>query len=320
MAIYKFRSRYSDHDTSHLLPENQPAPTRSWWWKCIRFSCWSACSSRKRAFFSIILFLVLVVAGQNAPTIISFIDNQSQNQAHRQSYGYVDIPKWKWKSQQLHYKIIHNKDRTTDLPSPDQVAEWYDTNLQVDFSCPTAHLVANVWWLCNPRHLNRIPGCTIYSSGPPMGLVTEHELAALLPSCDIHVFDPLNGATTQNSASGQFQTIHVHPWGFANRTQFATNPLNNATMQLKTLQETRKELGHGRVDVLILHCGGCEWTLDYGDIQQVLVRVNGMQNANWFDDHWKQYALFHRQAVVVGGVLGRAQYLSYLKLRSTFFS
>lgn len=319
MAIYKFRSRYSENDTSHLLPENQPAVPKSCWWTWIRFFFWTACSSRIRAFTSILVFLVLVVAGQNVSTILTFIDNQSQKQAHRQSHGYVDVPKWKWRSQQLHYKSIHAKPRNTELPPPDRVVEWYDTNLQVDFSCPNEHLVGDVWWLCNPRHLNKIPSCTIYSSGPPMGLAIEHELATLVPSCDIHVFDPLNGAKNNNS-SGPGQTIHVHPWGFADRAQLVTNSANNVTMQLKTLQETRKELGHGHVDLLILHCGGCEWTLDYGDIQQVLVRVNGMQNTNWFDDHWKQYALFHKQPVMVGGVMGRGQILSYLKLRSTFFS
>ena len=319
MAIYKFRSRYSDKDTNPLLPDNQPKGPSSCWWTCIRCTIWKACSSRIRAFTSIILFLILFVAGQNASNILNYVDNQSQMQAHRQSFGYVDAPKWKWKSQQLYYKSIHTKSRSNVLPPPDQVADWYDTNVQVDFACPNEHLVGDSWWLCNPRHLNTLPGCTIYSSGPPMGLATEHALAELLPLCEIHVFDPRNAGTLDNS-SGLHPSIQVHPWGFAERAQAVTNAASNATIQLKTVQETRKELGHRRVDVLILHCGGCEWTLDYDDIQQVLVRVNGLQNDKWFDDSWKHYVLFHKQAVAVGGVLGRGQSLSYLKLRSAFFA
>ena len=164
-----------------------------------------------------------------------------------------------------------------------------------------------------------------------LGLATERALAELLPSCDIHVFDPFSLTKNENAtqyddnSTGLSERIHVHPWGFANTTHIVTKAAaaavnHNATMQLKTLQETRNELGHDRVDVLLLHCGGCEWTLDYDDIQQVLVRVTGLQNVNWFDDKWKQYALFHKQAVVVGGELGRGQSLSYLKLRSAFFA
>jgi hypothetical protein len=51
-----------------------------------------------------------------------------------------------------------------------------------------------------------------------------------------------------------------------------------------TIQDTKKELGHSHVDLLLLDCVGCEWRLDYGDIHQVLVRANGVRNVAWFDE------------------------------------
>ena len=269
-----------------------------------------------RIFISIIALLICVTGGHNASSILNFIDNQSQTQAHRQSYGYVDIPKWKWKSQKQQYKSVHAKPRSTALPSPGQVAEWYNANLEVDFTCPDEHLVGDAWWLCNPRHLNKIHGCTIYSSGPPRGLELETALADLVPSCDIHVFDPSNMTKPIHDDTTR---IHVHPWGFADRTQTLSSGVNNETLELKTIHDTKKELGHRRVDALLLHCGGCEWTLDYSDIPQVLVRVNGVQKVDWFDKQWRQYALFHKQPITVGGVEGLGQSLSYLKLRRAFF-
>lgn len=213
MAIYKFRSRYSEDDTSHLLVENRPREPSSLWWACLLCSARALCSSRIRVFISLVVLLAISAAGYNVSTILNFVDNQSSMQAHRQSFGYVDIPKWKWQSQKQYYKNkrANASPKSSALPTPDQVPAWYKSNLEVDFSCPEEHLVGDSWWICNPRQR----GCTVYSTGPPIGLLTEKALAELLPSCEIHVFDPSNRTKPINDNS---TTIQVHSWGFADTT------------------------------------------------------------------------------------------------------
>lgn len=322
MAIYKFRSRYGNDDTSHLLPENQPRSPNSLCWACIIFSFRLSCSSRIRCFTSVVVLLALTAAGHNASSIWNIIDNQSQTQSRRQSAGYVDVPKWKWKSQKDYFRSIHAKPYNLVQPvSPQETAVWYDSNVKVDFSCPDEHMVGNHWWVCNPKHLNKIRGCTIYSSGPPVGLLVELALQELMPSCDIHVFDPSYSKTAMVDSDNSTATasLHVHPWGFSDRERTISNP-NNTTMQLRTLQDTMHDLGHKSVDLLLVHCGGCEWSLDYGRIDQVLLVMNDVKDVNWFAAMTdKKYVMFHKQPIILGGVLGRGQALSFLKLRDGFF-
>jgi hypothetical protein len=315
MAIYKFRSRYGEQDTSHLLPENQPQSRNSLWWACILCSCRAACSSRIRIFTSVVMLLALAAVVQNASSILRFVDNQSPTQAHRQSFGYVDVPKWKWQSQKDHYKRVHATPRTQALPpSPTEIPGWYQSHLEVDFVCPDRHLLGDGWWICNYRHISKNKNCIIYSSGPPMALLTEQALSLLLPSCEVHVFDPSNTTWTPENS-----TIMVHPWGFGDETKSIMNA-KNSTFDVKTIEDTMKDLSHRHVDLLLLQCAGCEWYLSYANVHQILVVANGMRNADWFDKWRKnEYVLFHKQPVEVGGLLGQGQALSYLKLRSGFF-
>jgi len=261
--------------------------------------------------------LALAAAGHNASSILRILDNQSATQAHRQSFAYVDVPKWKWQSQKDYYKRTHSNPRAQALPStPAETAAWYQTNLQVDFVCPDEHLVGDSWWICNYQHLNKERGCIIYSSGPPMGMLTEKALSKLVPSCEIHVFDPSNTTTQLNPENS---TIAVHPWGFGDETKSVLNS-KNTTFDIKTIGDTMKDLGHRHVDLLHLQCAGCEWTLDFANVHQILVIANGMRSVEWFDAWSKnEYVLFHKQPVEVAGVLGQGQALSYLKLRPGFF-
>ena len=316
MAIYKFKSRYSEHDTSYLLPENQPRQSRPWWCACIICCCRAACASRRRAFASLLVILALAVGGNNATSILSAIDDQSPRQAHRQSYGYIDTPKWKWKSQQEHYKRVHSTSRIGNVPDLSDISVWYDSNIEVDLTCPDQEVVANQWSICNPKHLDSQRHCIVYSTGPPSGLQLENTMQDLLPSCTIHFFDPLK--TTSNSTNS---SVIVHYWGFSNATEAVTDA-NTGKMELKTVKDTMKTLGHSHIDLLVLSCGGCEWTLDLGQvpIQQALVVLNGVSDMGWFERMSENnFALFYKQPINVGGVLGRSQVLSYLKLRKSFF-
>lgn len=265
---------------------------------------------------SLVTLLALAVAGQNASSVIRIIDNQSASQAHRQSFGYVDVPKWKWQSQKEYYKRSHAKSRTQVSPStPQETAAWYEENLAIDFVCPDEHLVGDSWWICNYQHLNKQRGCVVYTSGPPMGLLAEKALAKLVPSCEIHVFDPSNSMKTPTENS----TITVHPWGFGGETKSIMNA-KNSTFDIKTIADTMQMVGHKHVDLLLLNCAGCEWRLNYDSVHQILVITHGMKKADWFDSWSKEeYVLFHKQPVEEAGVLGQGQALSYLKLRSGFF-
>jgi hypothetical protein len=273
--------------------------------------------------------LTVLAIGSNSSTIFHFIDNQSPAQAHRQSFGYINVPKWKWQSQRKHYKSLHIMSRSkSPVPTIDQLPKWFDTNVPLELTCPDEQLIEGGWWLCNLKHLNTVRRCTIYSTGPPLGLRTEYALAKLLPSCKIHFFDPYNATVLRNDNETIGNQISVHPWGFAGITHtYAPTSNSNASLgpslQLKSLHDTSKALRHSHVDVLIVHCGGCEWTLDYQSIapSQVLVRVTGLQSVTWFDTEWKnRYALFHKQSVVIGGLMGGGQSLSYLRLKSAFFA
>mmetsp|Transcript_22855 Transcript_22855/g.26052 ORF Transcript_22855/g.26052 Transcript_22855/m.26052 type:complete len:322 (-) Transcript_22855:114-1079(-) len=320
MTIYKFRPRYTSKDTSSVSPGND---SYSVLWS-FSICCFRAgCSSKIRFLISTITMLALWVATNNVSSIIGIIESQSPLQAHRQSYGYVDLPKWKWRSLKEHYKRVHSTPRNTVFPSsPVGVSTWYKSNVGVDFTCSEEHLLLDYWWICNPRHLNLKRRCTVYSSGPPNSLAVEHALEELLPSCEIHLFDPLNKAYTGNVLNKKIRAsrIQSHPWGFAERERKGSNSFN-VTIDLNTIKGTMKKLGHSQVDLLLLYCNGCEWTLDFSEIQQVLVVVKGIQNMDWFGDMNKNnYVLFHKEPIEVFGTAEKYHLLCYLKLRKAFFS
>ncbi|NDD65057.1 MAG: hypothetical protein EBZ36_13955, partial [Acidobacteria bacterium] len=91
--------------------------------------------------------------------------------------------------------------------------------------------------------------------------------------CDIHVFDPSN---TTKPIHDDTTRIHVHPWGFADRTQTLSSGVNNETLELKTIHDTKKELGHRRVDGLEAagdyRARGGDDDVDAGDIGSGLPR------------------------------------------------
>jgi len=319
MTIYKFRPRYASTDTSSVSPGNESHSL----WRCIVCCFQAGCSSKLRAFAFTITLLALWVAVNNLSSMVGIIENQSPVQAHRQSYGYVDLPKWKWKSQREFYRHVHSTPRDLVFPSAlSEMPVWYESNVEVDFTCPDEHLLIDHWWICNPQHLNSKRGCTVYSSGPPNSLAVEYALEELLPSCDIHHFDPLNKKEVENNLTNETaktSKIQSHPWGFAERGRRGSNSVN-ATFDLKTIKGTMEKLNHSHVDLLLLYCNGCEWTLDFPDIQQVLVVVKGIQNMDWFDDMSKKnYVLFHKEPIEVSGVPGKYHLLSYLRIRNAFF-
>jgi len=313
MAIYKFRPRYTSEDTASPYVERRQ---RFSILGCIVCCFRTGCSSRLRMFTSLTLLCALWIAASNMSSIIGIIENQSPLQAHRQSYGFVDVPKWKWTLQREFYKRVHSTTKNFVLPSsPVGFSSWYESNVLVDFICPSEELIGNNWWICNPKHLDLKRGCTVYYSGPPFDSALETSLREALPTCTIHIFDPSLPSTSNITDT----KIQYYPWGFAETNGRIVNS-KNTTFDVKTMKRTRKELGHRQVDLLLLHCNGCEWNIDYSNINQVVVVMSNLKNMHWFDTmNEKNYVLFHKEQVEFGG---RAFYqsLSYMKLRNSFFA
>ena len=296
---YRFRSRYSEEDTSHLLPGNRLKPFHSggicswrWWcccWQCLGGCCRSAFSTRTRAFLSILVFLGLTGLVQNGSAVWSILDNNSPSMAHYQSYGYCDDPKWRWQSKREHFQSIHlskirndaakDPSGSTKLSLPDEIQQWYKQNAPQDFHCSKDTEITPHVWVCNPHHIVRTKRrntCVVYASSSHqasagLAMVLRKDFAA----CEVHLFDPFatdsnnndkanlteTTTTTLRTAASTFsaQQLWVHSFGFASETH------NNSRTRSKfrSIGDTMQTLGHTHVDLLVLQCGGCERALDY---------------------------------------------------------
>lgn len=314
----RFRPRYDFEDTAHLLPQDTPIPLYIRCYRCL--AC--CCSSRRR-----LAVVILLIAGISLTVLnIDSIQQQSPHTARIQSYGYVHEPKHAWVDRAIHNRQVPHE----YLPLPtdsESIPLWYATHVLVDFECPSLKRVVgsasdpSKWWVCNIGHLASIQDCVIYTTGPPNGLLVETKLQLLLPECSIHVLDP-----TRLSTSPPNSTIHVHTLGLSASTKLVSqNDDQNHVLEVKTLPDVMKTLGHDHIDVLILSCPkGCEWSiyeqLVQVNIHQLIVQVHGMQHISFFTKLREAgFVLFHKAPTDWKGLMGQAHVLSFLKLKPQFF-
>lgn len=254
--------------------------------------------------------------------------------AHRQSYGYSDEPKWKWRGKRDFYKNVHSRPANPSssaavLPvAVADVPDWYDSNIRVDFLCAHETQIDEHVWVCNPGRLNHLRSCIVYTSGPSRTL--DHKLRQALPSCEIHSFDPSittkeeddgddsKNTTTADGSNTTNAAVTLHGWGFAETTHGA-----EGGRFFRSISDTMQLLGHRSIDLMVLQCGGCEWNLDYfsGQIHQLSIQFNDVQRAAIFEQFTSNYyVLFRKDPLSRSGTMGRRQALSYLKLKKGFFA
>lgn len=86
-------------------------------------------------------------------------------------------------------------------------SSWSSCNLynlwEVVARCPLEARVGRLGdggkWLCNPKRLLNKPSCVIYSFGSNGDTSFEDAIHAMLPSCQVHVFDPTPGLKTTSN-------------------------------------------------------------------------------------------------------------------------
>ena len=218
-------------------------------------------------------------------------------------------------------------------------AKFYQHNYPAEFTCPHEERIGGTKgsggkWLCNPRNIaiasadrvqNRGNACLVYTSSANLNeFQFERELLDTIGPCEIHVFHPND---IDQTASIPPTGVQYHPWGF--------KPSSNADIhdpQLKTIQETVKELGHEgyTIDLLSLDCQGCEFDI-YRDLlmdheiyapvfMQLLIQVHGAPaGASGFFRALQEngYVTFHKSPSAEG--TGKEQDYGFLKLSQDFF-
>ena len=192
-------------------------------------------------------------------------------------------------------------------------------------------------WVCDPHQLNK-DGCLVYSVGSAGNFDFEVGLHEIAPKCEIHTFDPSIFTTNLLQYKAEW-FVSLHQWGL----KASYSALDNMTdtgysdnlkgalsmLELKTLKETMKELGHEdrTIDVFKIDCEGCEWKT-YKDwvgktnnIQQILVEVHDtslIANYMFHELHDAGFVIFSKEPnIQYGG--GRCVEYSFLKLNTEYF-
>lgn len=212
--------------------------------------------------------------------------------ANSESYGFFDdisssdwaLMKTRVKTRQNH---LYPKEPTKDMVG--HPSAWYMNNFQPDFTCLHERRVGGMGygskWVCDPHRIYGYTNarvaeplsrenndCLIYSIGSVGNFDFERGLQDVISEknvpkkeCEVHVFD-------MKDFSGEDvpSNIQYHLWGIKS----SAIPDENVVPNMKTFQETVKELGHeGRVvDVLKISCGGCEWKI-YKDLMQTDIKI-----------------------------------------------
>ena len=186
--------------------------------------------------------------------------------ASRQSLGFFDdIPDETWKRMQAKARsFVQFTNRS--LPEngfhkqPLQQRNWYEQNLQPDFTCPHIQRVGGHGdgpkWTCDPHRLLKRKDCLVYSVGSNGDYTFEDAMVELLDKqCEIHVFDPDDYARPNDSEN---KNIHFHQWALAS-SEAESGP------NKKSFPEILKVLGHESrtIDILKIDCEFCEWYVFY---------------------------------------------------------
>jgi len=160
-------------------------------------------------------------------------------------------------------RALEQAKRSSAAP-PDGTALWY--LLQPDYSCEDTALVGHHFddgakYICNLHwlHRQRRP-CVYYSFGVNGEIEFEAELVDLLPTCEMHAFDPTPSVRTGPSAKRLGDMgVHYHAWGLAGDN--GTIELEATAVEAMTLGAVRERLGHldAPIDILKVDIEGHEW-------------------------------------------------------------
>jgi hypothetical protein len=156
-----------------------------------------------------------------------------------------------------------------------------------------------------------------------------------MPSCEIHTFD----FTNYVYKIPPNLNISYHVWGLKPSYEedlsrfvginFAQQLWKRNQGVFKTIQETRKELGHEHrtIDVFKIDCEGCEWfsykdwidpSIDIRQIQIEIHEAPPMVNEFFEDLRDAGFAMFHKEPNIqyTGG---KCVEFSFLRMAPTFF-
>jgi len=271
---------------------------------------------------------------------LQFRDYTTFETANKQSFHFFsDIPQSKWHLLKKRVHKIRSKQSTKHEKYKDP-GRFYQHNYPAEFTCPHEARIGGSKgdggkWLCDPHNIQRASdtrvsnngnGCLVYTSSAGVNdFRFEIELLEIVPSCEIHVFDPNSLVDKSGIPSG----VHYHPWGFKDSSSDTTDD-----SRFKTIMETVRLLGHEgyTIDLLTLDAQGLEFDivqdLLLGDqmqnapiFMQMFIQVHGAPSKAGFFFHAIQdhgYVIFHKSPSAGG--TGDEQDYGFLKLSREFFN
>lgn len=284
-------------------------------------------------------------------TGVSIREENDYRLAYEESFGFFDdISSAEWeKLRSITLARVNNADPRNPLQMANHPAAFYQNNWDPDFSCrhdTKIGLGDGGKWVCDPHRIvaqsskrmeqykaikkNVSAGCLVYSVGSNGDFHFEEGVQDILGPgvCEIHTFDFTDYAHQVPAGKG----IIFHHWGLKpsyNETkQTRSGGFGQSTAEgtFKTLQETKKELGHEDrpIDIFKIDCEGCEWGTykDWleTDIRQILVEVHQVPEVahDYFSNlQHAGYVIFHKEPNIQYGGGACVEY-AMLKLSQDF--